>query len=150
MSEEAPSTHVLSSKNFPGKNFPGKNFPSKNFHLTKSSRPCYNSHMNEIEGAKPFVPQPAAPVAPVVTGHRVTVKGFYLAAPNAKDKNGHDQKRRVAYEEIFDLEPQGHNFHGPGALGHLLRDSLLAERLYQKDPEFRAIATHEVVKHETL
>lgn len=107
-----------------------------------------------IEGATPFVPvghlQPKEAVEKVLAGHRVTVKGFYLAAPNAKSAAGHWEKRRLPYEETFDLEPKGHNFHGQGALGHLLRDEILAARLLENDPEFRAIATHEVVKHENL
>jgi hypothetical protein len=111
--------------------------------------------------AKPFIPVPHVPhstnVAPlpagkVIVGHRITIQGYYLAAPRPAKVAPFDriEKRRVGYFETFDLSFSEHRVHGIGALGHILSDALLAKRLSAKDPEFRAIYTHHVVKHENL
>lgn len=77
-------------------------------------------------------------------GHRIVVEGFYFAV----DKLG--EKVRRKYREEFEVKPGEHKVHGQGALGHILSDKLLLERLGKNDPEFRAIQTHVVVSHENL
>lgn len=77
-------------------------------------------------------------------GHKITVEGFYFAFDAA------GEKVRRKYSEEFELAPAEHKVHGQGALGHILTDKLLAARLSEKDPEFRAIQTHVVTAHENL
>lgn len=79
-----------------------------------------------------------------IAGHRITVEGIY----HAFDAKGEKVKRQ--YSEVFDLAPHEHRVHGQGALGHILSDKMLSERLSKKDPEFRAIQTHIVTKHENI
>lgn len=86
-------------------------------------------------------------VGKVLVGHKVIVEGFYLAAPNKRDASGHFEKRKVKYREEFLLKPHEHRSHGQGALGHLLSDKILAQRLSEKDPDFRAISTHHITSH---
>lgn len=82
-----------------------------------------------------------------VVGHKIVVKGFYLARAAKRDVGGTAEKRKIAYREEFDLAPAPHLLHEQNALAHVLRD-LLPAKLREKDPEFRAIATHEIEEHE--
>ena len=79
-----------------------------------------------------------------ISGHKLVVKGIYFAF----DAKGEKVKRE--YREEFELPPAAHLIHGQGALGSLLSDKSLAERLLKKDPEFRAIQTHELEAHANL
>lgn len=83
------------------------------------------------------------PKGGTLKGHRIVVEGVYFAF----DKKTGDKIKRK-YREEFELAPHEHRVHGQGALGHLLSDKALAERLAKKDPEFRSIQTHHIVKHE--
>lgn len=84
------------------------------------------------------------PKGGTLKGHKIVVEGFYFAV----DKLG--EKVRRKYREEFTLKAREHKVHGQGALGHLLSDKLLLERLSKKDPEFRAIQTHVVTAHENI
>lgn len=86
-------------------------------------------------------------VGKVLAGHKVVVEGFYLAAPNKRDASGHFEKRKVKYREEFTLAAHEHRSAAQGALGHLLSDKILAQRLSEKDPDFRAISTHQITSH---
>jgi len=79
-----------------------------------------------------------------ISGHKVVIKGLYFAF----DAKGEKVKR--AYREEFELAPAAHLVHGQGALGAVLSDKILGEHLLAKDPEFRAVQTHEVEAHENL
>lgn len=80
-----------------------------------------------------------------LTGHKIVVEGFYFTF----DKKSGD-KIRKAYREEFTLRAREHKAAPQGALGHILSDKQLAERLSAKDPEFRAIQTHTITAHENL
>ena len=84
-----------------------------------------------------------------VIGHRIVVEGYYVSS-EIEPHTGHAEKKRVRYSESFDLKPADHLLHGQGALGHILSDGFLAERLSAKDKNFRAIATHVISKHENI
>lgn len=85
------------------------------------------------------------PEGKVISGHKIIVEGFYFAW----DKKLGEKLRR-SYREKFTLRAREHKAAPQGALGHILSDSKLTERLSAKDPEFRAIQTHTVVAHENI
>lgn len=80
-----------------------------------------------------------------VSGHKIVVEGFYFSF----DKKSGD-KIRNAYREEFTLRAREHKAAPQGALGHILSDKVLVERLSAKDPEFRAIQTHTITAHENI
>lgn len=88
-------------------------------------------------------------VGKILTGHKIVVEGFYFSN-EIEPHTGHSEKKRVKYREEFTLRAREHKLHGQGALGHILSDKVLLERLSSKDPNFRAIQTHVVVAHENL
>jgi hypothetical protein len=85
-----------------------------------------------------------------LVGHKITVKGIYLAKPPKRDELGAAESRKVEYEESFDLPPGKGNLIDTNALSQVLGKNLLADRLLEKDTEFRGIKTHIIVKHENL
>lgn len=85
------------------------------------------------------------PDGKVLAGHKIVVEGHYFSF----DKKSGD-KIRVKYREEFTLRAREHKAVAQGALGHILSDSQLVERLSSKDPEFRAIQTHEITSHENV
>lgn len=104
-------------------------------------RVCYDSFMIKISDALAHAHD--LPKGGVLHGHRITVEGFYFAFDNG-------EKVRRKYSEEFKLEPAEHRVHGHGALGHILSDAKLAERLSEKDKNFRGIQTHVITRHENL
>lgn len=80
-----------------------------------------------------------------LAGHKIVVEGLYFTF----DKKTGD-KIRKPYREEFTLRAREHKAAPQGALGHILSDKLLVERLSSKDPEFRAIQTHTITKHENV
>lgn len=83
-------------------------------------------------------------------GHRVVVKGLYLARAAKRDGDGTSQKSEVPYQEEFVInEPKEHLLDPHVAMAHVLKD-LLPARLVANDPDFRGIKTHEVHEHENL
>ena len=106
--------------------------------------------MNEpIKVSGPAAHEHNLPKGKLVSGHKIVVEGLYLSS-EINAHNGHFEKKKIAYREEFTLAPSEHRVHAQGALGHILSDKLLAERLSSKDKNFRAIQTHKVVKHENV
>ncbi len=114
-------------------------------------QPCKLVTMSEPTAAP--TPPVAAPTPPVAAptpkkktlrGHKITVEGFYFAFDDAGEK----VKRK--YSEEFTLSAHEHRAEPQGALGHLLSDKHLNERLSKKDKQFRAVQTHTVTKHENI
>lgn len=82
-------------------------------------------------------------------GHKIVVEGFYFSSV-INPHGGGFEKKRVKYREEFVLGAAEHKVAAQGALGHLLSDKILAERLSLKDPDFRAVQSHTVVSHENI
>jgi hypothetical protein len=80
-----------------------------------------------------------------ISGHKIVVEGFYFSWDRKRQ-----EKIRVAYREEFTLRAREHKAAPQGALGHILSDKVLVERLSAKDPDFRAIQTHTITKHENV
>lgn len=119
-------------------------FPRKIFLLTKASPLRYTRTM-AIKISDHVAQTHGLPKKGTLHGHRITVEGFYFAF----DKASGDKIRRK-YSEVFELAADEHRVHGQGALGRILSDKQLSERLARKDPDFRAVQTHVVSAHENI
>lgn len=95
-----------------------------------------------------------APPQKKVSAHRIVVEGEYLAKPLPHDAGGEFGPRKISYREEFvisvDDKKIGRDANGHPLLGHLLSDALLKKRLSDKDPDFRGIRTHAIVKREEV
>lgn len=92
--------------------------------------------------------QHGVPKGKAVSAHHITVEGFYFSS-KIEPHNGHFEKKKIAYEETFRLEPCEAHLLAQNALSHVLGEKLPA-RLREKDKNFRVLQTHVIVKHENV
>lgn len=104
--------------------------------------------MGIIKNAVAKVAEVVSPKEKFPIGYRITVKGLYFAKQKERGLHGGASERaRLPYSESFDL-PSAYASPQP-ALSFVIAGPL-KEALTKKDPNFRGIVTHEVVKHEAI
>jgi hypothetical protein len=85
-----------------------------------------------------------------LAGHRLTIEGFYFARPKERDAEGGYGRIKKSYHEEFVLDPSESYLDQNAALGAVLSGGLLTLHLRSKDPDFQAVNTHVIAKHENL